>query len=150
MCNKNQMTISADIEYFITGGNATFTLVSVASENRITFKMSRTKFERPSFYVSHLTGADNENDYTYLGMVFDNTGLKGEQSLQFALTKASPQGTVQAKAFNWFLKQLQANNTLTEALEFWHEGKCGVCGRKLTNPESIASGIGPVCATRVG
>jgi hypothetical protein len=29
-------------------------------------------------------------------------------------------------------------------------GHCGVCGRTLTDPESIARGIGPVCAGRMG
>lgn len=29
-------------------------------------------------------------------------------------------------------------------------GTCGVCSRKLTNAESIAAGIGPVCASRIG
>ena len=29
-------------------------------------------------------------------------------------------------------------------------GKCGVCGRTLTDPESIAAGIGPICAGRFG
>jgi len=28
-------------------------------------------------------------------------------------------------------------------------GRCGVCGRDLTDPESIAAGIGPVCASRM-
>jgi hypothetical protein len=28
-------------------------------------------------------------------------------------------------------------------------GQCGVCGRTLTNPESIAKGIGPVCEGRL-
>ena len=28
-------------------------------------------------------------------------------------------------------------------------GVCQVCNRKLTNPESIAAGIGPVCAGRI-
>jgi hypothetical protein len=27
-------------------------------------------------------------------------------------------------------------------------GKCGVCGRTLTDEESRANGIGPVCAER--
>lgn len=29
-------------------------------------------------------------------------------------------------------------------------GVCGVCGRELTNPESIERGIGPVCWGRIG
>lgn len=29
-------------------------------------------------------------------------------------------------------------------------GKCGVCNRTLTNAESIAASIGPVCAKRMG
>lgn len=27
-------------------------------------------------------------------------------------------------------------------------GMCGICGRTLTNPESVAAGIGPVCASK--
>jgi hypothetical protein len=29
-------------------------------------------------------------------------------------------------------------------------GKCGVCNTKLTNPKSIAAGIGPICAKNYG
>ena len=29
-----------------------------------------------------------------------------------------------------------------------HNGRCFVCGRELTDPNSIATGIGPICATR--
>jgi hypothetical protein len=29
-------------------------------------------------------------------------------------------------------------------------GKCGICGRKLTTPESLAYGIGPVCRDKSG
>jgi hypothetical protein len=30
-----------------------------------------------------------------------------------------------------------------------HEGRCGRCGRTLTVPESIESGIGPECAKKM-
>ncbi len=36
----------------------------------------------------------------------------------------------------------------TEKYEHLLEGTCVVCNRKLTNPESIKTGIGPVCAGR--
>jgi hypothetical protein len=34
-------------------------------------------------------------------------------------------------------------------LAVYHEGRCGACGRRLTTPESISSGLGPVCAGRI-
>lgn len=45
----------------------------------------------------------------------------------------------------WFGKT--AGQDLPEC-EVWHEGRCGRCGRKLTVPESIETGIGPDCAKR--
>lgn len=40
--------------------------------------------------------------------------------------------------------------TLDEAAAFGHEtGRCCCCARKLTNPDSIAAGIGPICAGRM-
>lgn len=33
-------------------------------------------------------------------------------------------------------------------IEYLFEGKCVVCNRRLTHPESIRTGIGPVCAGR--
>lgn len=29
-------------------------------------------------------------------------------------------------------------------------GTCGICGRRLTDPESVALGIGPICMERIG
>lgn len=41
--------------------------------------------------------------------------------------------------------------TLNEAAKFGHTtGTCLVCARTLTDPESVARGIGPVCASRFG
>jgi hypothetical protein len=31
----------------------------------------------------------------------------------------------------------------------WHEGVCGRCGAKLTNPDSIKQGLGPICLGKV-
>lgn len=44
-----------------------------------------------------------------------------------------------------------AEDPARAAARFGHEiGRCGVCGRQLTNDESRARGIGPVCAERNG
>lgn len=37
------------------------------------------------------------------------------------------------------------------AEDYGHQlGECSICGRTLTDPDSIARGIGPVCAGKVG
>lgn len=41
--------------------------------------------------------------------------------------------------------------TLEEAKEFGHQyGICVMCGARLTDPESVAAGIGPICAGKIG
>lgn len=44
-----------------------------------------------------------------------------------------------------------AKDPRAASIRYGHElGSCGVCGRTLTDPESIAAGIGPVCAGKSG
>ena len=44
-----------------------------------------------------------------------------------------------------------ANNPQEAALRYGHRtGKCAVCGRQLDNKESVAMGIGPICAEKYG
>ena len=51
------------------------------------------------------------------------------------------------KAFTWFWNRLRADADLSQC-EVWHEGRCGRCSRVLTVPESLQTGLGPVCASR--
>lgn len=47
------------------------------------------------------------------------------------------------------LRKIEAVGTLEASKAYGREiGACGVCGRTLTNPESIANGIGPICTKR--
>jgi hypothetical protein len=46
---------------------------------------------------------------------------------------------------NLTLLVLNLRKFLPECIEIWHEGKCGKCGRQLTVPSSIETGIGPEC-----
>lgn len=49
------------------------------------------------------------------------------------------------------LVQAIAANPKEAAIRYGHElGQCGICGRTLTDEESRARGIGPVCAEKVG
>ena len=132
-----QLKTPDQVRTFALAGNATLTLVSKATGNRFTFKIRKPGEHDPHF-VKLLNGADNESDYTFLGTIFDRKTFRhGKRS---RVGEDAPS----AKAFRWFWDQIEQGQ-LSEKVEVWHEGRCGRCGRKLTVPSSIESGIGPVC-----
>jgi hypothetical protein len=132
------MTDAAEIERFALAGNARLTLVSVKTGQRFSYRI-RVSEGNTVYFVSVLTGSDNENDYTYLGVI--------DRSHQFRRTAKSRIGEDEPShlAFEFFWR-----NKLHPQLEVWHEGRCGRCARALTVPESIAAGIGPDCAQIMG
>jgi hypothetical protein len=138
-----RLTDIAAINKFLFAGNATFTLVSAVTGTRFTFKSRHCGDDgKDLFFVSVLTGADNEASYTYLGQF---VGMRGFQhGRKSVISPDAPS----AKALAWFSKFLNTP-ALPDVVEFWHEGRCCRCGRKLTVPASIASGIGPECATKI-
>lgn len=54
-------------------------------------------------------------------------------------------GTSPVLGFEYFWNSFKFGKQ-AKNLTFLHEGACGKCGRPLTTPESIQSGIGPVCS----
>ncbi len=128
------------VKQFILAGNATFTLVSKKTGVRFTYSV-RSQDGKPAF-VSVLSGSDNESDFTYVGCIF--------RQIEFRLTKKSRFTSVTpcVRAFSWFWYNL-SKGQLPEQVEFWHEGCCARCGRKLTVPESVSSGFGPECAKKL-
>ena len=122
---------------FINGTNATFTIVSPLTQVRFTYKVRESKDGKVKF-VSLLNGPSNEHNYVYMGLLKNNRIVFSKGS------KVSPDAT-SAKALRWALRQLDAGRM---SFEFWHEGRCCMCGRKLTVPSSIETGIGPICAER--
>ena len=126
---------------FVLGGNATFTVDNGKGEH-YTFKVRQPKPEMP-FFANLLTGPDNEESFTYMGMV-----VVGD--LKLTAKSAFPCDSKPVKVLRWALGVVWGQNTLPEGYNVQHAGKCGCCGRKLTHPESLATGIGPECAKRKG
>lgn len=124
---------------FLLAGRARFTFVSEKTGTRFTFRVTQRDAQSPHF-VSVLTGSDNESAYTYLGTIFEGKVFRATQ-------KSTLRNAPSFKAFEWAWGYL-ARGEMPPSMELWHEGRCGKCGRALTVPESIESGLGPVCESR--
>lgn len=130
-----------NLKMFFYAGKSIITLRNLESGNRYTYKITAPKDQdpkKPIFFVKVMTGSDNENSYTFLGTIFDFVNYKHSQKSSL---KADD---VRARVIAGFLKFVN-NNVLPKSVEAWHEGRCGKCGKKLTVPESVYSGLGPIC-----
>lgn len=139
--NERKFETIETAKNFILAGNAIFTLRSLRTGTWYTFKVQfkEAKGGYPeSWMVLLLTGPDNRSNYQYIGQI-----KRGE----FRTTKASKlsMDSAPVAGFNYAFRNL-SNNVEPKNLEIWHAGKCGKCGRLLTTPESLAAGIGPICA----
>ena len=141
---------------FVLAGNAYFTLRSVPTSNRFTYRVAMPKKARqdaklgaaPWYYVRLLNGPDNTRNYTWIGTILST----GKFKLQTCIDKNPGMDAPSVRAFLWFYQYIVESSNraqLPMTVEFWHEGRCGRCGRLLTVPSSIARGIGPECAGHV-
>ena len=132
---------------FLLSGRARLTLVSEVTGVKFTYRIAQKcpLQEGPTFphFVQLLNGPNNESDYQYLGTIF-HSELLGKHFASTRASKISRQAK-SFKAFEYAMKHLLAGN-LPPKCEVWHEGRCGKCGRVLTNPSSITIGLGPTCS----
>lgn len=131
--------ILPDPKIFILAGKAVFTILHINTGNRYTFKVIKRK-DANIWFVWLMNGPSNEGSFGYMGTIFD--------AKRFQLTKKSKYSLASTpyKAFSWLWNMLYSNRPLPDSVKIFHEGACGCCGRRLTVPESIKAGIGPVCA----
>jgi hypothetical protein len=137
-----------DVKSYILAGHATVTLTSQRTQCRYTFKVSQAKDRETGepkdfWFVGLLAGPDNESDYQYMGLLDAQRGFRLTAKSRMT-TEAKP-----VKGFDYMWRHVAAGQ-MPPAMEIRHEGACGRCGRKLTVPSSIDSGIGPECAKKMG
>ena len=142
---------NSNLRKFIFAGNATFTVLNEVTGNRFTFKIRNANYKKPEpkvasdiFYVSVLTGQDNNSAYTFLGTFFGGKNEAYRHSVKSKITLDANSNKVASWFFNSFLK----NPNVYTTIKVYHSGKCGRCGKKLTTPESVESGLGPYCGNR--
>lgn len=129
----------------------TLTIVNDTSGNRVTLRFRKPK-GFTSVLVDVMTGSDNEAAYSFAG------SLRGTSLRLSPKSKCPDAKAKMAKAIvDWTFARVASGAELTGTkkdgtpfvVRCLHEGRCACCGRKLTVPESIDTGIGPVCAGRI-
>lgn len=128
------------IEQFIYAGRAMFTLRSRKTDRDFTYRVRKAEDKltgKPRYFVDIETGYMR---WQYLGTFIP------ERLPLISLTV-----TTSFKSLIWFLRALHGRQAdLLDQIEFKHLGRCGRCGRTLTDSVSIDRGIGPECITKLG
>jgi hypothetical protein len=142
-----QITNKRTIANFLLAGNSLFTLKSARTGQHYTYRCTQSD-DKKRWFVSAMVGSDNTNRkaFLYIGQIVAGSNDTFSTSRGTKLPAHSKR--LQAFSVFWNKAMNTDDETLRAGLEFWHEGRCGKCGRTLTHPESIETGIGPVCAGR--
>lgn len=131
---------------FTLGGNATFTVEG--KSKRFTFKVEVCRDKPELWFVKVLTGSQ---DWSYLGTIRQFPDGVTHAYKHGAKSRISETATSALTAKYVFRSLFGTGYQATfNKYDFYHEGTCGRCGRPLTDPESIQSGIGPVCRGKMG
>lgn len=140
MAESAQITKGRDRYEYMLAGKAKVTIVSKRSGARFTYEIVHARGNATAssvHFVRVLVGPDNSRDFQFLGTIFNAHEYRhGVRSL---ISPDAPS----AKAFAWTWRNLDS-----QEIEVWHSGTCSRCGRELTDPDSIARGLGPVCAEK--
>ena len=110
---------------FALAGASIFTIKSMKTDRHYTYKLKKGN-------VRYFCAVNSGDTFIPIG------------SFRFDDYQRATYDAPSMKALKWFLR-----NPESEEVAFYHMGRCGRCGRPLTNPESIESGYGPECIKHV-
>ena len=123
---------------FFYAGNATFTVHNSNGEH-YTYKAKKAKEGDSPVFLSVLTGSNNEESYTYAGVLKPDGEVASTRASKISKDARS------VKVAQWAVKLILKGSKVPDGYGIIHEGVCCRCGRTLTTPESVANGIGPEC-----
>lgn len=134
MCTNE---VSSGLMAYLLGGKAEFTLFQEGTESSksMQVKYRITSNERSNCYFIYV---GEGIDFTYQGyfspkdkVIHKGKKLSDEEVNYTAL-----------KALAWVFSHA---DRLPNIVHIYHNGKCSRCGRKLTDAESLRTGLGPKC-----
>lgn len=144
---SGMISLNKALEYMLAG-KSEFVLHSSKTNQDFTYRLTRKESEKDENKYIYFLNVKMGHQWLYAGVLWydDNTN-----SYKFAQGRS---GKIEASDINiksllFVMNKLQLEQIPLHCTVF-HTGKCGVCGKKLTTPESILTGIGPTCSKYIG
>jgi len=137
-----KMSDFSSIVRFLKSGKATFTIKDTKNDKAWTYRARKMKDKEDGFFI-HLK---IDGKFSYIGMLWINT-KNGIDQLKVVYGKEKSAVLISDSGYQTISAVIYciSNKYTLSFNEFWHDGNCGRCGRTLTNPDSLATGIGPEC-----
>jgi len=133
----------------------TFRNVETGSHFTAVIRQKRDKKDRkiklPAYNVWISLLGDGETRKRYAGLIFTD-----QPQIRMWVSREVPANDRLAQVFRWMVGAIQnpvvlrgtpstVDGLVHNKVALFHENKCCHCGLTLTHPESIYTGIGPVC-----
>ena len=133
---KGDNEVRENIMEYILGGKSEFTLVQeMEGRSPIQSKYRVTANDTGNLYFICIWDGKK---YQYQGyFALRDRVIKKAKNLSDAEVDV-----VSLKALAWVFFHV---DRLPECVHIYHNGKCSRCGRKLTDAESLRTGLGPTC-----
>ncbi len=138
---------------YLLAGEAT---VTVSNQQGVHFTYHVYKahptdqYPGPAWFIKMLIGSND--DYKYMGAVVPM--LNRSPTIKLTGRSKFREGDKSVAVARWMFRAVwqHANRgyRIPAGMSIKHIGKCGRCGRKLTNPASLDTGVGPECADQLG
>lgn len=133
---------------FMLAGRAEFILHSTKTKDNFKYRIDRKESSNDKYEFVYFINILHGSEKTYAGhMWFD------DKTNEFYFSKGA-KGQIDPKDLYirslLFVLNKLVKGDIVGNLEVYHLGKCGHCGKKLTTPESIITGLGPTCSKNLG
>lgn len=135
---------------FMLAGCSEFIMVSGKTGTKLRYRLDKKTSTRSdgNEFIYWLNTSNSNETMTYAGVLFfdsNDNQFKFGKGARGKLTI----GDIKVKSILYVLNNLY-NNRFNINVKIYHVGKCGKCAKKLTDPVSILTGLGPKCAKDCG
>lgn len=150
IARQGMIELSRALPYMLAGKSEFVMHSSKTNQDftyRLTRKESKDSTDDNNKYIYFLN-IKMGHDWVYAGVLWYDYNTNTYKFATGKSGKVEP-SDLNVRSLLFVMNKLQINE-IPQYCTIFHTGKCGVCGKKLTTPESILTGLGPSCSKRVG